>query len=137
MPSARMTLARAVAGVPEARRFLAGLLARWGLEALRPALELATSELVTNAVTHGRGPIEVDVACEDGAVRVGVTDHGGGRPVIRPTDASGEVGGWGLRLVARVADEWGTDVSGGRTTVWLRLASPPPDRSHATGMRTS
>jgi anti-sigma regulatory factor (Ser/Thr protein kinase) len=125
MPSARRTFARAAAAAAEARRFLCGHLARWGLESSRPALELAMSELVTNAVTHGRGAVEVALRCADGFVRVDVTDHGGGHPAMRPAGGPRDaIGGWGLRLVDEVADDWGTDVSEGRTTVWLRLRVP-------------
>lgn len=124
VPSARMTFPHAARGVTEARHFLAGLLASWGLDPLCPQLELAVSELLTNAVTHGRGRIELEVRCEDGAVHAEVSDQGGGRPVVQPRRSADEVGGWGLRLVERVADDWGTSVAPGRTTVWLRLAVP-------------
>jgi len=126
MSSARLSLARAPGGVRRARHFLAGQLASWGLERLRPRLELAISELVTNAVTHGRGDVEVEVRCEDGSVHAEVTDHGGGRPVVQDKADLGEPGGWGLRLVSEVADDWGTTITPTTTTVWLRLAIPTP-----------
>ena len=126
MSSARMSFARAPGGVRRARQFLAGQLASWGLERLRPSLELAVSELVTNAVTHGRGEVEVEVRCEDGSVLAEVTDHGGGRPVVSAATDPAEPGGWGLRLVSQVADDWGTRVTATTTTVWLRLAIPTP-----------
>ena len=124
MPSAHVSLAHAPAGVRKARHFVAAQLRSWGLDRMGPPLELAVSELVTNAVTHGRGDVELEVRCEDGSVLAEVTDQGGGRPAVRPDTGPAETGGWGLRLVARVADDWGTTVTPKRTTVWLRLAIP-------------
>jgi anti-sigma regulatory factor (Ser/Thr protein kinase) len=121
-----MSFPHAASGVTEARHFLTGQLTSWGLDPLRPELELAVSELLTNAVTHGSGRVELEVRCEDGAVHAEVSDEGGGRPAVRARQADDEPGGWGLRLVDRVADDWGTSVAPGRTTVWLRLAVPRP-----------
>ena len=42
----------------------------WGLTAELPALELAVSELVTNAIVHGCGQVEVRIAEFDPATGV-------------------------------------------------------------------
>jgi anti-sigma regulatory factor (Ser/Thr protein kinase) len=93
----------------------------WGLTAELPALELAVSELVTNAIVHGCGQVDVRIADLDGYVRLEVGDEGRvGTP--RPTQRSGGSdgqGGWGLRLVERLSDTWGTHRDGGRTRVWM------------------
>jgi anti-sigma regulatory factor (Ser/Thr protein kinase) len=93
----------------------------WGLTAELPALELAVSELVTNAIVHGWGQIDVRIADLDGCVRLEVRDEGTvGTP--RPTERSGGSdgeGGWGLRLVEGLSDTWGTHRDGGRTQVWM------------------
>ena len=48
----------------------------WELVEELPALELAVSELVTNAIVHGRGQVEVVMADVDGCVRLEVRDEG-------------------------------------------------------------
>ncbi|MFJ5301522.1 ATP-binding protein [Streptomyces sp. NPDC088350] len=80
------------------------------------AVELLTSELVTNTYLHATGPASLRLtALADGRLRVGVRDSHpripapfGGPPrdsVPRaPTDAEG---GRGLRLVQEYADCWG------------------------------
>ena len=82
-------------------------------------MTLAVSELVTNAVVHGRGLVEVTLTVKDGAIRVAVADHGGGRPSLVHDGAERERGGWGLRLVDKLADEWGSVRDGTRTSVWM------------------
>lgn len=109
----------------------------WGLHEQVPALELGVSELVTNAVVHGEGTIEVRLAANASRVRLEVSDQGG-RPVAprsrRPGDLA--VGGWGLRLVEREADRWGAADSPGRTLVWVEKRtdeSRGADDAHVEG----
>jgi anti-sigma regulatory factor (Ser/Thr protein kinase) len=91
----------------------------WGLLDELAALELAVSELVTNAIVHGRGQVDVIIAELDGCVRLEVRDEGiveASRPTVRSDDGGG---GWGLRLVEGLSDTWGTRCDGGRTHVWM------------------
>jgi anti-sigma regulatory factor (Ser/Thr protein kinase) len=76
---------------------------------------LAITELVTNAVHHGRRRTDQDVLrliieVEDDRVRVEVEQPGpaSGVRVVepRPDDPDG-IGGFGLRLVEELADDWG------------------------------
>jgi anti-sigma regulatory factor (Ser/Thr protein kinase) len=93
----------------------------WGLTAELPALELAVSELVTNAIVHGCGRVEVRLVELDGSVRLEVGDEGTvgmPPPTVRSAGSNGE-GGWGLRLVEGLSDTWGTHRDGGRTEVWM------------------
>ena len=82
------------------------------------ALLLVTSELVTNAVLHGAPPISVQLRCLGTEVQVVVGDMGDGLP-----DQQGAPGrlGVGLRIVADVADEWGTTPLPSGTEVWCRI----------------
>jgi anti-sigma regulatory factor (Ser/Thr protein kinase) len=90
-------------------------------EALRPlaaridadcysAVELVVSELVTNAVRHSGAhagdPILLEVRCSNEHVRVCVSDPGHGFPPPPGSPEPGAIGGWGLHLVAEVADRW-------------------------------
>lgn len=89
-------------------------------------LELVVGELVANAVRYGTGPMEVAMAAHSGRVRVEVHDRGGGRPVLRAVEPTGRaIGGWGLRMVDQLVDAWGSDVSDGRTVVWVEKLIPP------------
>ena len=107
------------AEVVRARRMVQTHLRAWGYLDDVETMTLLVSELVTNAVVHGRGPVHVTLTAGDGTVRVAVEDHGGGRPHLVRTVTAMHDGGWGLRLVDRLADEWGSVQAGGRTSVWM------------------
>jgi len=109
------------------RRFVQGAVTDWlGPSAdgqLMEDLLVVTSELLTNAVIHGVGPIELSVSTLAEGVEVSVSDSGGGNPRLRPGPAS-EEGGRGLMLVAALVDDWGVSrdpARPGTTTVWVRL----------------
>lgn len=110
-----------------ARGWVRRVLGDWGLGEHAMALELAVSELVTNAIVHGEGAVGVTLDADAGQVRLVVSDEGHGRPRPRPgaTLEQGS-GGWGLGLVADVADGWGTTHSDEGTSVWVvRRAGEP------------
>jgi len=90
-------------------------------------MRLLTSELVSNSVRHGRSvaehPIKVKVSVMDTHVRVSVVDSGPGFDRSAETAKPGVDGGWGLFLVERLADRWGTDGED-ETTVWFELDRP-------------
>ena len=105
--------------VARARRLVRTELEAWDLVADMPALELAVSELVTNAIVHGRGQVEVHMQDLDGCVRLEVRNEGtvgASRPTVRNDAANG---GWGLRLVEGLSDTWGTWCDDGSTHVWM------------------
>ncbi len=68
---------------------------------------LLTSELVTNAVKYGGDRIILTVRDEPEVVTVEVYDDGPRTPRLA-TGAPQAEGGRGLRLVERLADDWGT-----------------------------
>lgn len=81
---------------------------------------LLTSELVTNAVRHGTGPISVHVAWDDEEVRVEVEDLSLGRPVLRAMDPEAP-NGRGLILVDRLSSSWGVSAREDGKTVWFTI----------------
>jgi anti-sigma regulatory factor (Ser/Thr protein kinase) len=96
-------------------------------EALSPskvaAAQLMTSELVTNAVQHA-GLLEgdligLDIHIEPQSVYVSVVDGG---PGIGPErgHTGNDPGGWGLVLVDRISDRWGTQRNHPHT-VWFEI----------------
>jgi anti-sigma regulatory factor (Ser/Thr protein kinase) len=112
--------------VPRARQLVGDQLRDWGLSDVVDPLKLTAGELVTNAVQHGQGPIQLTMALLGDRVRLEVCDHGGGHPAIRPVQLSGPaIGGWGLRLVDQLVDSWGTHNTSGQTVVWIEKALPP------------
>jgi anti-sigma regulatory factor (Ser/Thr protein kinase) len=105
--------------------------ARRSLDALRSSLEapvvdeaeLLVSELVTNSVRHAElGPddtIAVRILTTPSALRVEVSDPGPGfDPTTMP--APNGRGGWGLRLLDRIATRWGVARRDG-VRVWFEL----------------
>jgi anti-sigma regulatory factor (Ser/Thr protein kinase) len=108
--------------------------ARRSLEALRPALNdllvddavLLVSEIVSNSVRHASldetDAIEVRVRGSHSKLRVDVMDPGPGFDPerIRPVE---HAGGWGLRLLDRLATRWGVERDD-TTRVWFELTSP-------------
>jgi len=89
---------------------------------------LLTSELATNAVTHGStagGTFTVDVHSYGCCVGIEVGDNSPNVPVVRVPER-GKENGRGLLLVARVANSWGYYFAGGRKHVWFHLRVDEP-----------
>jgi anti-sigma regulatory factor (Ser/Thr protein kinase) len=90
----------------QARGFVRATLERWRLPQLVDACVLAVSELVTNALRHGRPPVNLHLGRHESKVELGIQDAGDG-----PAAAPGEVkdplaeSGRGLGIVEAVSDE--------------------------------
>ena len=83
-------------------------------------LRLLVTELVANSVRHARGtPIDVSVRLNGDVVRADVSDGGAGfePPEVDPNPMKSA--GWGLFLVRKIAERWGSDAETG--TVWFEL----------------
>jgi anti-sigma regulatory factor (Ser/Thr protein kinase) len=94
-----------------------------GSEELETAM-LLTSELVSNAVRHGKGRIVLRADLDDNRALVEVTDEGEGlERAIRERDFSA-VQGWGLKLLDTQSSRWGAHE--GTTHVWFELERPGP-----------
>ena len=102
-----------------ARRYLDAHAGHLGEAALEDA-RLIVSELVTNAVLHGRGRIRLSARVVGSCLRLEVVDEGAGEsPTIREPGDGGP-GGWGLRIVDTLAQRWGA--FDGSTHVWAEIA---------------
>jgi len=84
-------------------------------------LHLLLSELVGNAVLHGRGEIVLRLQFDGSTVRGEVIDQGGGFEHELRVSGPDEVGGRGLMLVERLASRWG--VHEGTTHVWFEMSA--------------
>lgn len=78
------------------------------------------SEVVTNAVIHGRSAVLVDVAVQDRRLRVEVSDDGDGLPRLPAVDDA-LPSGRGLRIVGLLASDWGVRPKSPGKTVWFEL----------------
>ncbi|MGW2646966.1 SpoIIE family protein phosphatase [Streptomyces sp. NPDC001393] len=94
------------ARVSEVRASAMRKLADWGLDEAAFAAELMLSELVTNAIRHGCGPIRVRLL-HDRKLICEVSDTSNTAPHLRRAATTDE-GGRGLFLVAQLAQSWGT-----------------------------
>ncbi|HKE74671.1 MAG TPA: ATP-binding protein [Acidimicrobiales bacterium] len=103
-----------------ARAFVRGLLDMWGLPAQRDEMEMATSELVTNAIVHGGGWVDVTISLSGDRLRLEVADGATPGTPLRSHDTRPDaVEGWGLRLVEELSDVWGARHEIDRTRVWM------------------
>ncbi|WP_407696875.1 SpoIIE family protein phosphatase [Streptomyces dysideae] len=92
--------------VSEVRAAAIRQLADWGLDEAAFAVELMLSELVTNAIRHGGGPIRVRLL-HDRTLICEVSDTSNTAPHLRRAATTDE-GGRGLFLVAQLSQGWGT-----------------------------
>lgn len=90
-----------------------------------PELELVVSELVTNAIEHGEGPVSIDVSVRDPFIRVEVADEGEQLPNLRDPAGRDKDGGFGLRIVDKHAAAWGVKrVPPSGKEVWIEFPLP-------------
>lgn len=104
------------------RAAVAARLTEWGLEDLVDTTELICSELITNAMRYGAGPIKARLI-RDRALICEVSDHGSTSPHLRYAAGTDE-GGRGLFLVAQFAERWGTRYTKDGKVIWAEQAVP-------------
>jgi anti-sigma regulatory factor (Ser/Thr protein kinase) len=86
--------------------------------------KLLTSELVTNAVLHGKGRIMMRSELHEDSLRVEVIDEGEGfEHEVRRRDFK-DLHGRGLQIVEAESSRWG--IHEGTTHVWFELERPGP-----------
>lgn len=110
------------AAVRRARADATRQLTEWGLEELEFTTELILSELVTNAIRYGGGPIRVRLI-HDRQLICEVTDSSHTSPHLRYAATTDE-GGRGLYLIAQLTQRWGTRYSPTGKTIWTEQALP-------------
>ncbi|MFE6337544.1 ATP-binding protein [Streptomyces sp. NPDC057798] len=100
----RVTAPAHAASVGLLRRRASALLAAWALDAdARTTAELVISELLTNAVLHGRGMMTLTITRTDPKLHLSVTDHGQPRTATPPAEPDEH--GRGLAIVAAVTHD--------------------------------
>ena len=109
-----------------ARALSSERLAQWGLEDLTFSAELIVSELVTNAIRHGRGPVSLRLIRTESRLICAVSDGSSTSPHMRRAKVV-EEGGRGLFLVAQFAARWGTRHTADGKIIWAELPAPMVD----------
>jgi hypothetical protein len=101
---------------------------------LRDNAELAMSEVVTNAILHGKGPVTVRLRGTRDHPRVEVRDASPEPPALTSDDPLPELiddlptFGRGLAIVASFCEAWGAERDGDGKLVWfVPSASAPED----------
>ena len=111
--------------VPRVRHLVQRQLRAWGLPAAEDVTLLLVSELVTNALLHGRPPLELRLSAAGARVRVEVQDAAGDHLpslMFPPLDATH---GRGIRIVATLASRWGSSPAAGGKVVWFEVDLEP------------
>lgn len=111
------------ASVPEAREAARHVGAPLMSDGQCAKLDLAVTEIVSNAVRHSASSDDIVLALtpKDGYLCVRVTDGGAGL-VPSPGAMAPEPGaGYGLFLVEQITRRWGMTREDGRTRVWFEL----------------
>ncbi|MCG7208202.1 SpoIIE family protein phosphatase [Streptomyces arenae] len=114
------------AAVAGARKMAGEQLEAWGLTDAAFATELIVSELVTNAVRYGEGPIALRLI-RDASLICEVSDGSSTAPHLRRARVYDE-GGRGLLLVAQLAERWGSRQTPTGKTIWAELPLPATAR---------
>ena len=121
-----------------ARQHVGSRLLAWGLDDLVDPVLLLTSEVVTNALLHTRGPLVLTVQRDGAGVRIEVAD-GTAVPPVQRRPSAGAATGRGLQLLQAVADEWGWTPTDTGKRVWFRVLTdigwaPELDREGLAGL---
>ncbi|MGW1673062.1 SpoIIE family protein phosphatase [Streptomyces sp. NPDC002324] len=111
--------------VADAREAAMRQLAAWGLEETAFTTELVVSELVTNAVRYGGGPIGLRLI-RDEVLVCEVTDSSNTQPRLRRARTTDE-GGRGLFMVAQLTTRWGSRYGQTGKTIWAEQLLEAPD----------
>lgn len=106
-----------------ARHWVSSRLVELRLEPLADAVELLTSEIVTNALLHAGTEMVLRLEPADGGVQVEVSD-GSRVPPSRRRYSSTATTGRGVAVLDDLADEWGWNADPTGKTVWFRVLRP-------------
>nr|WP_258052949.1 SpoIIE family protein phosphatase [Streptomyces sp. Ru73] len=120
--------------VSRARRLVRSQLRSWDLEAAADTAELLVSEVMTNAVRHAHTQRVVLRLVRTDALLCEVSDDDHSLPQLLNVRDEDEYGR-GLRVVSRLAREWGTSRTATGKTVWFEQSLPPVRRGSRSNIR--
>ncbi|RKT56254.1 ATP-binding protein [Saccharothrix australiensis] len=117
-----VTLPATAGASAQARRIVGEAVATWGVSPdVAEDAALVVTELVSNAVDHATGPLELAVSRTAQGIRIEVSDRSPTMPEPRPVQVD-SARGRGLIIVAALSREWGTSPTADGKTVWAELA---------------
>jgi anti-sigma regulatory factor (Ser/Thr protein kinase) len=108
------------AGIARVRHRVVEQLVAWGC-ADTDGVALVLSELVTNAVVHAGGAVDITVTNDGQRIRIAVRDNGSGWPRVRE---GGSGGGLGLHIVTKISERWGSEATNTGKIVWATVRCP-------------
>lgn len=112
--------------MPAARRWVATVLAEWGLDATSWTAAQVVSELATNCTLHARSDFTVRLVLDASCLRLEAEDASPA-PLQSRTYSAMSTTGRGLGIVDVLAVEWGVTRSADGKTVWVLLAVDAAD----------
>jgi anti-sigma regulatory factor (Ser/Thr protein kinase) len=110
-----------------ARRFATEAMQPWADDDLIADAAAVITELATNAIVHAASAFTVTVQALTDGVRLSLLDSNPHRPLPREP-AQMSTSGRGLRMVASLARDWGSDIRPDGKLVWAELASGTPTK---------
>jgi len=118
---AHLALGRLRGSVTTARTWARVVLAEWGLTAQADDAEMILSELVTNAIIHTRGPVDIWLRSGGGCLAIMVGDARPDMPARTHAEADADHGR-GLAIVEALSNgRWGTYPTMHGKVVWARI----------------
>jgi anti-sigma regulatory factor (Ser/Thr protein kinase) len=130
----RIPLLADLTAAASARAVIEDVIRAWRVPVDADVAVLLTSELVTNAVTHGTKEtgnfVLLAAACDAAVLRVDVHDGSGDLPVLDIAPADAETGR-GLLLVTSLSAEWGSYRTSAGKAVYFTLELQPGPTSRS------
>ena len=121
----RLRLTREPAAAAEARSQVRAVIRAWKVPVDPDIAVLLTSDLVTNAITHGEGEtVTLAIRCSRGHLRIDVYDASRSLPMA-VDEPAGPESGRGLVLVAALSTEWGSFFTPAGKAAYFTLAFQP------------
>lgn len=108
----------------EARRFLTATVERWECPELAERGSLVVDELVTNAILHATGPIDLVLRLDGSHLVIEVGDREPRLPVPAPRAPEATLSfGRGLHLVEATSVAWGSRPTADGKVVWAEVGA--------------
>ncbi|QUQ64024.1 ATP-binding protein [Kutzneria sp. CA-103260] len=124
---ATLELPLATGSPAAARRFVTDTLRKWQLDTVADDARLIVSELVENAIVHGRSAAKLRLELRRGLLTLAVRDASG-TPPPRPDPDAAATDGRGVFIVQALSKAWGTAPTwDGGKVVWAVLAVAADD----------
>nr|WP_269328935.1 ATP-binding protein [Kineosporia babensis] len=93
----------------------------------RRRVELVCTELVGNALRHGRPPVRVELASTATHWLITVQDAAPQEHPVLGSPVAEQIGGRGLAIVLALSSQAGWYVEGPSKTVWAEIPDLPPE----------